>query len=73
VTAAYPGDTNFIASTSAPIDFSVAQAATQTMLTLSSATVIYGNVVTFSSHVSSTAGGSPTGTVTVETTVPGRP
>ena len=71
VTAAYPGDTNFIASTSAPIDFSVAQAATQTMLTLSSATVIYGNVVTFSSHVSSTAGGSPTGTVTVETTVAG--
>ena len=71
VTASYAGDPNFAASTSAPTAFVVNPAPTSTSLVLSTATVHYGASPVFTAQVSSPAGGTPTGTVTIETVVGG--
>ena len=71
VTATYSGDANFVTSVSPSTPFTVTPAATATSLVLSSASVPFGTSPTFTAQVSSAAGGTPTGTVTVETYVQG--
>lgn len=64
ITATYNSDTNFATSTSAALTQNVAKAATSISLpVLSSGTPAYGNTVTFSATVTSTAG-TPTGMIT---------
>lgn len=65
ITAAYSGDTDFVPSTSVPLSQSISQTATTTALTTSSPSVGFGGTVTFTASVITTSGGgTPTGTVT---------
>jgi autotransporter-associated beta strand protein len=68
ITAVYGGDTNFTASTSAPLTQTVSAAASTTMITLSSSAnpSVFGQPVTFTATVTAVAPatGTPTGTVT---------
>ena len=63
ITAAYSGDNNFAASTSAALTQTVNQTATTTTITSSLNPSEVGKSVTFTATVSS-GGGTPTGTVT---------
>lgn len=63
ITAAYSGDNTFATSTSSVLTQNVNPAATSTTLSSSPSTSIYGQAVTLSATVSSSAG-VPTGTVT---------
>ena len=66
ITAPYPGDTNFSSAT-ASTSLRVVGSSATTTLTVSPASVAYGNehTVTISATVASTGAGIPTGTVTV--------
>lgn len=63
ITAAYQGDANNNASTSAPLSFSVIEATTQISLTASSTAITVGTPVMFTATVTGN-GSIPTGTVT---------
>jgi hypothetical protein len=64
LTASYPGNSIYLASTSAAASVTVANtAATATSLSVSSQTILSGGSVTFTATVSA-ASGTPTGTVT---------
>src|SRR5208282_630536 len=65
VSAVYAGDTNFSGSTSNSLTQAVTQAAVTASLTASAATTNFGAGVTFTATLTS-AGGTPTGTVTFE-------
>ena len=64
VTAKYSGDSNFTASTSAPVAQSVNQAATSTAVSSNANPSAYGQVVTFTATVAPGYNGTPTGNVT---------
>src|SRR5205085_1045200 len=66
ISAAYGGDANFTAGTSAALAEAVGQAATGVTLTSSATTTVAGQPVTFTAVISVTApgAGTPTGTVT---------
>jgi MYXO-CTERM domain-containing protein len=64
ITASYGGDTNFIASTSAPALAQVISQASVTVTLVSPGTSNLGDAVLFNVTVSSAAGGTPSGTVT---------
>ncbi len=63
ITAVFSGDANFTTSTSSPITQTVTKATTSTALTSDHDPSRFGQSVTFTATVSSTAG-TPTGTVT---------
>jgi hypothetical protein len=66
ITAAYSGDTNFVASTSAVVSQSVTKDTATTTVTSSATASVFGQSVTFTATVAAAAPGSgtPTGTVT---------
>jgi hypothetical protein len=64
ITAQYGGDPNFASSTSNPITQIINLKPSATMLTSSINPSVGGQSVTFTATVTSTAGGTPTGTVT---------
>jgi Bacterial Ig-like domain (group 3) len=66
ITSVYSGDSTFAASTSAPLDLTVAQASTTTTLSSSANPSSTGQNVTFTALVAPVApgGGTPTGSVT---------
>jgi hypothetical protein len=64
ITAVYPGDTNFTASTSKAISQIVNQASTTTKLISSPNPSTFGQSVTFAARATAGFGGSVTGTVT---------
>lgn len=64
ITAQYSGDSNFTASTSAPVAQSVNQAATSTAVSSNANPSVYGQVVTFTATVAPAYSGTPTGNVT---------
>jgi len=64
ITAVYSGDVNFATSTSAALSQTVNRAASTTIVVSSLNPSEFGQSVTFTATVSSTAGGIPTGTVT---------
>jgi Bacterial Ig-like domain (group 3)/FG-GAP-like repeat len=63
ITASYSGDSNYLVSTSPPL-LEMILAPTTTALTSSLNPSTFGQSVTFTATVSTTAGGAPTGTVT---------
>ena len=65
ITASYPGDATFSASTSAPLQEMIVRDSTATALTSSVNPSTYGQSVTFTAKVTSSVG-TPTGTVTFE-------
>jgi hypothetical protein len=65
ITAKYSGDTNFAASTSAAVTQTVTQATTVTTVASSLNPATFGQSVTFTVTVQPSAGGTPTGTVTL--------
>jgi large repetitive protein len=67
LTASYPGDANFGSSTSPAFPVTVGKATTKTGLTLSAATVTYGNDKTLklTATIAPQYTGTPTGTVTI--------
>src|SRR5208283_3957128 len=65
ISAVYAGDTNFSGGTSNSLTQAVTQAAVTASLTASAATTGFGASVTFTATLTS-AGGTPTGTVTFE-------
>jgi len=66
ITAVYRGDTNFITSTSPPLNQTVNQDGTSTALVSSASSSVYGQSVTLTATVSAATPGSgtPTGSVT---------
>jgi len=62
--ASYSGDTNYNSSTSTCAPFSVSEATTTTAVGSSVNPSTFGQSVTFTAAVTSTGGGTPTGTVT---------
>jgi hypothetical protein len=66
VTASYSGGPDFVAGSAPALTETVAQDATTTKLTVSSATPLFGQQVSLTATVSAAApgGGVPTGTVT---------
>ena len=64
INAKYSGDSNFTASTSAPVAQSVNQAATSTTVSSNANPSAYGQVVTFTATVAPGYNGTPTGNVT---------
>ncbi len=62
--ASYSGDTNYNSSTSTCAPFSVSEATTTTAVGSSVIPSTFGQSVTFTAAVTSTGGGTPTGTVT---------
>lgn len=64
ITVAYPGNTNFVASTSSPLAQTVTKAATTTTLVSSKNPSTHGTAVTFTATVKPAFGGVATGTVT---------
>jgi hypothetical protein len=64
ITAKYSGDSNFTASTSAPVAQTVNQAATSTAVSSNANPSAYGQVVTFTATVAPGYNGTPTGNVT---------
>ena len=75
VTAAYSGDTNYGSSTSSPSLLTITQASTTAGVSLSSSTVTYGNeqAIMFTATLTPQFSGTPTGSVTVATTVGSTP
>jgi len=63
ITIAYPGDTDFVASTSSPLAQTVNKAATTTTLASSLNPSNHGQVVTFTATITPAFGGAVTGTV----------
>lgn len=63
IVATYSGDTNTAGSVSAPFALTVAQAATQTTLTVTPNPAIVDTTVTLTAVVASVGGGVPTGSV----------
>ena len=63
ITASYSGDTNFLASTSAPVQQSVNKAPTSTTLTSSQNPSTFNQSVTFTATVSAETGNPPNGEV----------
>jgi hypothetical protein len=66
ITAAYSGDSNFLGSTSSPLNQVVDKAATTTALTSSHNPSNHGQKVTFTATVTGQYGGTPAGTVTFQ-------
>jgi hypothetical protein len=66
ITASYEGNVDFGGSSSSEVPVTVAQAATSTTLTASSATLVTGQYVVFTATVAATSPGSGTPTGTVE-------
>ena len=64
ITAVYGGDTNFTGSTSSGLTQTVNKGATTTALSSSPNPSVFGQSVTFTATMSSTASGTPSGTVT---------
>ena len=66
ITAVYNGSSNFLTSTSGPINQAVSQASTTTAIASAVAASVYGQAVTFTATVAAVApgGGTPGGTVT---------
>ncbi len=65
ITAKYNGDSNFSASTSIPLTQTVSRATTATTLATSLNPAAFGQSITFTATVQPSAGGIPTGTVTL--------
>jgi hypothetical protein len=65
ITAKYSGDSNFSASTSAPVTQTVNRATTSTTVTSNLNPAAFGQSITFTATVQPSAGGTPTGTVTL--------
>jgi hypothetical protein len=65
ITAVYSGSTNFAASTSAALAETISQAPTTTTVTASPNPSVFNQWVTFVATISPSAGGTPTGTVTL--------
>lgn len=65
ITAKYSGDNNVAGSMSAALTQTVGQAATTTTVTSAANPVGFGQSVTFSVRIQSSASGTPTGTVTL--------
>ncbi len=63
ISAAYPGDTNFIGSSSTPFTLTVGKGAASITLAQSAATTVYGIPVTFTATLTGPVD-TPTGTVT---------
>lgn len=65
ITAKYSGDTNFTASTSTAVTQTVNQASTTTAVGSNLNPATFGQSVVFTATVQASAGGTPTGTVTL--------
>ncbi len=64
ITAIYPGDSNYVGSSSSSTSVTVQLGATSTTLETSTDTAVPGDAVTFTATVTPTGNGTPTGTVT---------
>ena len=64
IAANYSGDTDYVASASSSFNVTVSQAATSTVLTLSSGTITYQDTSTLTAAITSSAKGTITGVVT---------
>jgi hypothetical protein len=73
LTATYAGDTNFNASTSAPVPHIVNKAATTTAVSSSPNPSVFGQTVTFTAAVSAVPPGAGTRTGTVQFSIDGSP
>jgi hypothetical protein len=65
ITAKYSGDGNFTASTSVPLTQTVSRATTATTVASNLNPAAFGQSITFTATVQPSAGGTPTGTVTL--------